>query len=162
MENWYALYTKPRKEQQVSELVGSKGYETYLPTIRVRKNGKERRVPFFSCYLFIRMDAALDSWDVRWTPGLRAIVSFGGQPAAVSGGAIEVMKERLARMEESGYGRDLFRRGERVVMKSGPLRDLEAIFERSLSSRERARVLVDFLGRSTRCEVETDSLEKAR
>ena len=162
MERWYALYTKPRKEYHVNSFLESKGYETYLPTIRVRKNGKEKTTPFFSCYLFIRMDASLDFSHVRWTPGLRAIVSFGGQPAAVAEDAICLMKERLAQMQESGYPTHLFKPGDCVVIKSGPLRDFEGVFDRSLSSRDRARVLVDFLGRWTPCEVEIDCLEKAR
>jgi len=162
MEHWYALYTKPHKEYQVSSFLESKGYETYLPTMRVRKNGKEKSVPFFSCYLFIHMDASLDFSQVGWTPGLRAIVSFGGQRAVVPDNAIHLMRQRLAQLQGSVYPTDLFRPGDRVVAKSGPLRDFEGVFERSLSSRNRARVLVDFLGRWTPCEVEIDCLEKAR
>jgi len=161
MEHWYTLYTKPHKEQQVSNFLESKGYKTYLPTISVRKNGREKTVPFFSCYLFVRMNTSLDFSPIGWTPGLRVIVSFGGHPAAVPEDAISMMRERLSQMQESGYPRHLFRLGERVVVRSGPLRDFEAVFDRSLSSRDRARVLVDFLGRWTPCEVEIDSLEKA-
>lgn len=161
-ERWYALYTKPRKEYRVSSFLESKGYETYLPTTRVRKNGKEKTAPFFSCYLFIRMDASLGFSQVRWTPGLRRIVSFGDQPAVVDDNVVSFVQQRLAEMEQSGYEAYRFKPGERIVMTSGPLRDFEAVFERGLSSGQRARVLVDFLGRWTRCEVEIDCLKKAR
>ncbi len=46
------------------------------------------------------------------------------------------------------------------LIKSGPLRNLEAVFDRSLSSSDRARVLVDVSGRLTACEMELDCLEK--
>lgn len=162
MESWYVLYTKPHKERQVSSLLQSKSYDTYLPTMPVRKNGKEKSEPLFSCYLFVRMDASLDLLQVRWTPGLRTVVMFGGQPAAVPDGVVSFIKHRLAQMRESGYGARPFKPGERVIVRSGPLKDLEGIFDRGLSSRDRARILIDFLGRWTPCEIEIDHLGKAR
>jgi len=161
MEHWYALYSKPHKEHHVSSLLESKGFETYLPTIQVRKNGKRKTVPFFSCYLFVRIDPADALPGVRWTTGLRRIVSFGGEPAVVGDNIVALMKKRLAETAESGYPRyDRFKPGERVRIRGGPLRDLEAIFDRSLSPSDRVRVLVDILGRLTPCVIETDCLEK--
>jgi len=162
MEHWYTLYTKPHKEQQVSSFLESKGFETYLPLIQVRKRGREKSVPFFSCYLFVRVGPSNGLSSLRWTPGLRRIVSFGDQPALVDERVISFIKQRLAEIEESGCAAHPFKPGDRVVVTSGPLRDFKAVFDRSLSSRDRARVLVDFLGRWTPCEVEIDSLEKAR
>lgn len=122
MERWYALHTKPHKEYQVSSFLESKGYEIYLPTIQVRKNGRERAAPFFSCYLFIRMDASLNLCHVRWTPGLRKVVTLGGRPVAVPEDAIRLIKERLSQIRESGYPTCLFKPGDRAVPKVGPSR----------------------------------------
>ena len=160
MEKWYTLYTKPHKERQVSSFLESKGFETYLPLIRVRKRGQEKSVPFFSCYLFISADPSNGLSSLRWTPGLRRVVCFGDQPAVVDDDVVSLLRQRLAKMQESGYQAYRFKPGDRVVMTSGPLRDLEAVFERGLSSGQRARILLDFLGRGTRCEVEIDRLEK--
>lgn len=162
MKHWYALYTKPHKEEQVCSFLESKGCKTYLPSIKIRKNGHYKVTPFFSCYLFVRMDAYNDFPSVRWTPGLRRVVSFGEQPAIVDDNVVSFLRQRLAEMEESGYEAYRFKPGDRVVMTSGPLRDFEAVFERGLSSGQRGRILVDFLGRWTRCEVEIDRLKKAR
>ena len=99
--------------------------------------------------------------SVAWTPGLRKIVSFGGQPLVVRDEVIDTLRHRLERMEVSGYPvEQRFKSGDRVLIKSGPLRDLEAVFDRSLSSSDRARVLVDILGRLTACEMELGCLEK--
>jgi len=162
MEHWYTLYTKPHKEQQVSGFLESKGLETYLPTVKIRKNGNYKVVPFFSCYLFVRVDPSNGLSSVRWTPGLRRIVSFGDQPAVVDDNVVSCLRQRLAEMQESGYEAYRLKPGDRIVITSGPLRDFEAVFERGLSSGQRARILVDFLGRRTRCEVEIDRLEKVR
>lgn len=160
MEHWYTLYTKPHKEQQVSNFLESKGFETYLPLIQVRKRGREKSVPFFSCYLFVRVGPSNGLSALRWTPGLRRIVSFGGQPTLVDEHVISFIKQHLTDIQEPGYTAYRFKRGDRVAITSGPLRDLEGIFDQKLSSRDRAQILVDFLGRWTRCEVEIDYLEK--
>jgi hypothetical protein len=55
MEHWYALYTKPHKEHHVSSFLESRGFETYLPAIQVRREGQKSTKTFFSCYLFVRL-----------------------------------------------------------------------------------------------------------
>jgi len=160
MEHWYALYTKPHKEHHVSSVLVSKGLETYLPTIRVKKNGRRKIEPFFSCYLFARFDSDDALPEIHWTPGLRRIVSFGGQPATVPDEVISSIRKRLAEMGELSYLAHRFKQGDRVAIKAGPLRDFNAIFDQSLSSQDRAWVLVEFLGRWTRCEVSLDWLER--
>lgn len=160
MRHWYALYTKPHNEHHVSAFLESKGFETYLPTIRVRKSGWSKPKPFFSCYLFARFDPADALPGVRWVPGLRRIVSFGDQPAVVPDGAISLIRRRLVEMGELVYKEHDFKPGDHVMMKAGPFRDFEAVFDESLSSGDRAKVLIDFLGRWTPCEVEIDCLEK--
>jgi len=160
MEHWYALYTKPHKEHQVSSFLESRGFQTYLPTIQVRKNGKRKTEPFFSCYLFVHLDPAAALPSVGWTPGLRRIVSFGDQPAVVPDHAISLIGRRLAEMGELNYSGCRFKSGDQVVIKDGPLEHFEAVFDRALSSRDRAMVLVDLLGRWTRCEVDVSCLKQ--
>jgi transcriptional antiterminator RfaH len=161
MKHWYALYTKPGKEHQVNSILESQGFKTYLPIIQMRKNSRRKTRPFFSCYLFICVDPVDALREVRWTPGLRRIVSFGEQPAIVGDGVIDVIRHRLKEMEASGYPVEpSFKSGDRVLIKSGPLRDLEAVFDEPLSSWDRAKVLVGILGRLTTCEIELDCLEK--
>ncbi|MGD8599624.1 MAG: transcription termination/antitermination NusG family protein, partial [Anaerolineae bacterium] len=74
MENWYALYTKPRKERQVNTLLRGRGIETYLPTVRrkVRRRDRPDRVIFFPRYLFARLDFdIIPLSSVAWMPGVR-------------------------------------------------------------------------------------------
>jgi transcription antitermination factor NusG len=46
------------------------------------------------------------------------------------------------------------------VIKAEPFQGLEAVFAETLSASGRVRVLLNFLGRQTACEVEIDALEK--
>ena len=160
MADWYTLYTKPHKEYHVSKFLETRGLETYLPSVRVRKNGRRKTEPFFSCYLFARLDPVDSFPQVRWTPGLRRVLSFGGELVQVSDVVISSIRKRLAEMGELSCKAPMFNRGDRVAIKAGPLQDFNAIFDQSLSSRDRARVLVEFLGRWTTCEVSLDLLER--
>jgi transcriptional antiterminator RfaH len=164
MKHWYALYTKPQMEQRVSAVLQARGIETCLPTMPVYKGKRriEKNRAFFACYLFARMDlSAIGTSSVAWTPGLRKIVGFGGQPVVVRDEVIDTIRHRLKQMEVTGYPvEQSFKPGDRVSIKSGPLRDLEGVFDKSLSSSDRARILVDILGRLTACEIELDCLEK--
>lgn len=155
MERWYALYTKPRRERQVHALLQERGIETYLPTVqrKVRRRDRPDRVVYFPCYLFALLDFKVTPHSsIAWMPGVRRIVAFGDQPAVVADEIIDLVRERLSDVEEVGYGK--LRKGDRVRIQSGPLRDLEAIFERPLSSKDRVRVLLNVMGRMTPAEID--------
>ena len=159
MERWYALYTKPRKERQVDALLQGRGIETYLPTVRrkVRRRDRPDRVVYFPCYLFALLDFKVTPHSsIAWMPGVRRIVAFGDQPAAVADEIIDLIRGRLSDVEEVGYGR--LKKGDRVRIQSGPLRDLEAIFDQPLSSKDRVRVLLDVMGRMTPAEIDYSDL----
>jgi transcriptional antiterminator RfaH len=163
--DWLVLFTKPRREQEVERILGARGIEVYLPALRVKHKGHKQmaRKPFFPRYLFARVDlfcAGLAS--ITWTPGLTRVVSFEGEVARVSQEVIDFIRQRLAALQSSGYdGLPRFKPGEAVRVTSGPLRDLEAVFDRRLSGTDRARILVYVLKRMVPCEVRLEQLERA-
>jgi transcription antitermination factor NusG len=76
--------------------------------------------------------------------------------------AILRIREHVVRLERSGFfDSDKFKAGDRVRITAGPLVGLEAIFDRGLSKGGRVKVLLEFLGQLTACEVEADWLVKA-
>lgn len=154
MERWYALYTKPRKEHQVNNLLQGRGIETYLPTVRrkVRRRDRPDRVVYFPCYLFARVDFRVTPRSsVAWMPGVRRIVSFGEHLAVVDDEIVTLIRRRLGDIEEVGYGR--LKQGDRVRITAGPLRDLEAVFDQPLSAADRVRVLLNVMGRMTPADI---------
>lgn len=155
MRRWYALYTKPHKEFQVEGLLQAQGIETYLPTVRrkVRRRDRPRSKVYFPCYLFARIDFdATPRSSIAWMPGIRHIVMSGEQPAVVADEIVNLVRSRLDGAEESVYG--WLRQGDRVRITSGPLRDLEAVFDQPLSAADRVRVLLDVMGRLTPVELD--------
>jgi transcriptional antiterminator RfaH len=162
MKNWYALHTKPRKEHQVDEILHQRGIQTYLP---MRREIKKRRLvateePLFPRYLFGCIDLpTVGISAIVYTPGLTSMVSFCGEPAVVEPGIIDYLMQR----EQTGSGPEVYGRfhaGERVLIKTGPCKDLEAIFDSRLSGLGRVRVLLKILGQQTPTEVDENCLER--
>lgn len=150
MKRWYALYTKPRKEYQVKVTLQGQGIDAFVPTVRRKQRRRDRpdRIVYFPCYLFARIDfdeTPLSS--IAWMPGVRRVVSTGSQPAVVDDEIVALIRARLGEIEEVGYGK--FKKGDRVRITTGPLRDLEAVFDQPLSAADRVRVLLEVMGRMT-------------
>ncbi len=164
MQNWYALHTKPRKEYFVRRLLESRGYETYMPVLRLARKGRRHEVreePFFARYLFMRADfVTVPLSSINWMPGVVQVVSFGGQPAVVGDRVIEWLKARLASMTPDGYDSGMsLRPNERLRVTGGPLKGMEALFDRRLSAEGRARVFIEMLGRPVACQIELEYLQ---
>lgn len=162
MLHWYALYTKPRQEHQAETTLRGQGIETYLPTVqrKVKRRDRPDRVIYFPCYMFARIDLSVTPRSsIDWMPGIRHIVELGDQPAIVADEIVEVIRQRLEATEQVGYG-DL-KRGDRVRIISGPLRDLEAVFDQPMSSAHRVRVLLDVVGRMTPVEIDYTDIKSA-
>ena len=85
-DSWYALYTKHQHEKAVARNLSCKGFEVFLPLYAAARNWKDRikllSLPLFPCYVFLRGDLGR-RLDIITTPGIHALVSNGGQPAAI-------------------------------------------------------------------------------
>lgn len=161
MKQWYALYTKPHKEHQVDGLLQEAGIETYLPTVQRKPRRRDRpdRIVYFPCYLFARLDLEDTPLStIAWMPGMRNIVSAGEKPVPVSDELIEVVRRRLRRTDSLGYHN--LRRGDAVRITSGPLRDLEAVFDQPLSATNRVRILLEVMGSMTAVTIDYKKVKR--
>ncbi len=171
MYYWYALHTKPHKERQVEAVLTERNIEVYYPTLpaaRPRRNSATQ--PFFPRYLFAHADLEeVGLWPLHYTPGMAGVVMFGGVPARVNDSVIDCLRERLALVNPVSRDRravvdangKVIHPGDRVVIASGPLAEMEAVFDRRLSSAGRVRVLIQLLKRWTAVEMDADALRKA-
>ena len=88
------------------------------------------------------------------------VVSFGGQPTPVEEDVIQILSSRI---DDNGFVRlgDQLKPGDKVVIKGGPLRDFEGVFERELNDTERISVLLTTISYQGRVVVSRDLLERA-
>jgi transcriptional antiterminator RfaH len=159
-EHWFALYTKPHKEYLVRDLLTARKVEVYLPEVAVRTKRRDRRAkrPFFPHYLFARLDLQDGMMaNLRWTPGLRCIVSTGGRPVSVPDGVVQEIRRHLANREQV-EPEDRFRQGEVVRVYSGPFEGLDAVFDRRLSAQGRVRVFLEWMSRRVAAELDVEDL----
>lgn len=150
MEQWYALRSKPRKEDVLHQHVEAQGIEVFYPRIPVqRANPRARKVaPYFPGYMFVRVDLREVGTSLfEWMPHALGLVSFGDTPPAIEDDLIDAIRYRVARIGVAG-GEILLkvRPGDRVAIEHGPFAGYEAIFDSRLSGDGRVRVLLEMLG----------------
>lgn len=158
MEQWYVLYSKPHQEFRLRDELVQKGIQAYLPTCPPKGRQKSPQ-PLFFRYLFARLDLERATPQiVWWLPGLTCFVMFGDEYATVPDQVLNYIRQRTSEMAQREA--EPFHYGQRVrITGNHPLAQLDAVFERNLSSGARAHVLVETLGRLVRCEIDLDALE---
>jgi transcriptional antiterminator RfaH len=157
---WYAVRSKPRREQYAQEQLIRRGVETFLPRILEPLRGDDDPVvgPLFPGYLFARIDLLSQYTSVIWAPGVRGFVAFGDVPAAVDPAVIEFLQERCG---EEGIVRIVptFHDGDLVRVTRGPLGGLVGVVQGQVSGQCRVRVLMELLRRHTQVSVPMRLLE---
>ena len=148
---WYALHSKPRKEELLWEQLGLHKIESYHPRIRIQPvNPRARKFKaYFPGYTFAYVDLEQTHLSTfRWMPGAAGIVSFDGVPSHVPQDMIAAIRRRVD--EINAAGGELFdglNPGDVVTVHEGPFTGYEAIFNARISGEDRVRVLLKLLGR---------------
>lgn len=165
--HWYVLAIKPHKERSVYRLLQTKDIRVYFPALKVKpKNPRAAKVrPYFPGYMFVQVNLDEEGENaLRWIPGTRGLVSFGGRPATVPDNLIQELKKRLALLEAAKAEQlsDL-EPGDRVRIIEGPFAGYEAIFDAHLSGKERVQILLAYLSyHPHRITLGADSIEKLK
>jgi transcriptional antiterminator RfaH len=115
--------------------------------------------PLFPGYIFGKFDLEKNYPLVRWGRGVKKVLGFGGYPTSVSEEIVEIIKERtdtegIVRVKQNFKANDVIR------IKTGPLKDLLAIFERWVSDSERVRILLNLIGYQPAVEMHYSMIEK--
>lgn len=148
---WYAMRSKPNKEDFLARQFEAQGVQVYCPRIRVRVvNPRARKFrSYFPGYIFVQADLdEISRSTLQWLPGAAGLVSFGGEPASVPDNLIHAIRKRVD--EINATDRDSIKglsQGQVVTIQAGPFAGHEAIFDARLSGDERVRVLLKLINR---------------
>jgi transcription elongation factor/antiterminator RfaH len=152
---WYGIRTKSNREKVAANVLGSKGYEHYLPLYRSRRRWSDRTVetdrPLFPSYIFCRFDAR-SRFPIVSTPGVVSIIGFGGKPAPIPEAEVEAVRTVLC----SGLATEpwpFLHEGQRVRIKRGALDGLEGILLKKKNG-WRMVISVTMLQRSISVEID--------
>jgi len=165
MPRWYALLTKPRREQLALQNLQRQAFDGYLPLCRERRlvRGSYRWVnaPLFARYLFVRLDLDADNTaPIRSTLGCCGLVRFGQRTPHIPDAFIEALR---AKAEPDGciaLVPSPWQTGQRVQLAEGPFAGMEAIYQ-APSGADRALVLLKWLGQTRPVEVPERVLAQA-
>ena len=157
---WFALYTTPRHEKHVSEILAQRRIETFLPLYRTTRQWKKSRpvvleLPLFPTYVFIRI-AREARVTVLGMPGVLSIVGSAREPWSVPDPDIEAIRLglQMRKIEPHPY----LTVGERVRIKAGVMTGVEGILVRKKNDL-RVVLSLDAIMRSVALEVDADDIE---
>lgn len=150
--NWYVVNTKPRQEDLAERMITQIGVDVFYPKINEKKG-------LFPGYLFARYNPMEHFKKIRYSRGVRDIVSYGYNPVSVEDDIIETIKARI----RNGFvqiSNDLFKKGERVIIREGLFKDFEGIFE-DVKDSERIIILLNLISYQARIVVEAAKVGRA-
>lgn len=152
---WYAIYTRPRWEKKVHNLLTQKGIESYCPLNKVRRKWSDRvkviEEPLFKSYVFVRVSEDGRS-DVRMTNGVVNFLYWNSKPAIVKDKEIEVIRKFMNEYENVELIKVDLKADQKVVVTAGPLMDKEGkVIE---VKNKVVKVLIESLGYMLVAEIE--------
>ena len=144
--NWFAIQTKPYREDQAASNISRMGLAVLLPKMkRVKREFGNRRVsikPLFPGYLFARFSPSSHLRSIRYARGVNRVICFGELPVPLSDEVVVTIRSRVGKDGLVTLNSQPFRNGDPVIFNEGPLKGLVGVFERELSDGERAVVLL--------------------
>ena len=153
---WYAVYTKPKKEDSVAFSLQNIGLEVLNPKIKFRKFKRNRLTdviePLFPCYLFANFDKDKYAHLITYTRGVRYVVGKKN-PLVVQDEVVNVIKDGIEDNNIIVIKPSTFKNGDKVLIKDGPFKDFYGIFEKEIKGHERVMILLETI----QCRVELDS-----
>ena len=159
---WFALYTTPRHEKHVSEMLALREIEAFLPLYRTTRQWKKSRpvvleLPLFPTYVFARI-ARQARGAVLGMPGVLSIVGSARESWPLPDLEIDAIRLglQMRKIEPHPY----LTVGERVRIKAGVMTSVEGILLRKKNDL-RVVLTLDAIMRSVAVEVDADDVEPA-
>lgn len=155
MSYWAVAQTESQREHVAANFLRQNAYETYLPRIAAKTGARERVVPLFPTYLFVRIEERW--WSIRWTIGVLRVLMSDEHPAVISDKTIRAIQRREG---ENGLVKlpkppGIFKQGDPVVIRGdNSFSGLVGVFD-GMAAHDRVRVLLVLMGRQVPISVRT-------
>ncbi|KIC94689.1 UpxY family transcription antiterminator [Flavihumibacter solisilvae] len=161
-KTWYAIYTKPRWEKKVHDLMLRRGLESYCPLNKVRKKWSDRfkiiEEPLFKSYVFVKVSED-EKPGVRYIDGVVNFVYWLGKPARVHEEEIERIKRFLNdHTDVQIESLNSIKPGDRVVINSGVFMDHEGVVLHA--DRRTVELHIQSLGAKLVAHIDKEKLNK--
>jgi len=159
-KQWYAVYTKPRWEKKVAELLTDKKIQNYCPLNKVRKQWADRKKivfePLFTSYVFVRA-SEMEHLQIKQTTGVINLLYWLGKPAVIKDVEIDIIQRFLNDNMNVHLEKTRVNVNDIVRIISGPLMEHEgkvvAVMNKSV------KIILPSLGYIMVAEVEATNVE---
>lgn len=173
---WYVVHAysnfEHKVKQSLEERIKLQGLEDkfgkiLVPTEEVveMKEGQKRKSArkFYPGYVLVQMDMDEDTWHlVKEVPKVLGFIGGSSdRPAPITDREADAILQRVAEGVEKPRPKVLFEPGEVVRVTDGPFNDFNGVVEEVNYDKNRLRVAVQILGRSTPVELDFGQVEKA-
>ncbi len=157
MSYWAVAQTESQREHVAANFLRQNSYETYLPRIAAKAGARERVVPLFPTYIFVRIEERW--WSIRWTIGVLRVLMSDDLPARIDDKLVcEIQKREgnngLVKLPKPPG----LARGDCVVIRGdSSFVGLVGIYD-GMATHDRVRVLLDLMGRQVPISLRTSEV----
>jgi len=129
-ENWYAIYTRPRSEKKVYELLIDQNFNSYLPLITTLRQWSDRKkkvqLPLIPSYVFVKIEEK-NLNTILPINGVVRILKHLGKPAKIRDYEIENLKILLSDTDNITLIDTLnLKKGDSIIVEKGVFKGLIA------------------------------------
>src|SRR5579872_3476392 len=160
---WFALSVKSRFEKSVANFLANRGYESFLPLYKARRQWsdriKETEVPLFPGYLFCRFDIH-NRLPILMIPGVQHVVGGAQLPTPIDDNEMNALRTVI----HAGLSRQpwpFLQIGDRVKIERGSLAGVEGILLQ-MKGRHRLVLSVSLLQRSVAVDIDSAAVTPVR
>lgn len=126
--NWYAVYTRPRWEKKVAQLLTERKIQNYCPLNMVEKQWSDRKKvvyePLFVSYVFVHACTKQHS-EIKQVPGIVNLVQWLNKPAIIKDKEIQAIQDFLEIYKSVQLEKVNINLNDTVRIIRGPLMDYE-------------------------------------
>lgn len=162
-KQWYALYTRPRWEKKVAELLEKRKVEVYCPLNKVQRQWADRKKivlePLFSNYVFVHITEQ-EFVAAKQTDGVINLVYWLNKPAVIRAEEIDTIRRFLNEYDHVTVEKTHVNLNDRVRIINGPLMMWEG---RVVEIRTNTvKITLPSLGHTLVAEIRKENLETVR
>lgn len=123
-KKWYAVYTRPKWEKKVSQILTSRKIETYCPLNKVQKQWSDRKKlmeePLFTSYVFVHISPN-EQLQIKQAEGVINFVHWLGSPAVIKDEEIAIIRNFLGEYKNVKLEKVEVNLNDKVIITGGIL-----------------------------------------
>ena len=161
-KEWFILQFKPNAHHQAAKNLTRQGFETFLPLHDTTSRKSSRFIstsrPLFPSYMFIAFNRTETKWHkINNTYGVSRLVTFNANLKPIPTIFIDNLMKRY---DCSGKLLPIkkLKKGDQVKVLKGPFANFIATVE-TYETDQRIWILMDLMGRKTKIQTPSDTLQ---